>query len=90
MDVKIIEKTISEEYGIPDIMTRTRKSNVVEARAVLFWILKNKMGMSYPTIGKMYKFNHVTIMHNVKRVDNQITCDKNFYKKFKNIVEKFS
>lgn len=88
MEESNIAKIITSEYKLDDLLKKTRIAVYVEARAIFFWILKNKMNLSYGKIGRRYKYNHVTIIYNVNRVYEQMKFDKTFKRKVENILQK--
>lgn len=90
MDYRDIEKVVKEEYGIPNIFERSRKSKIVEARAVYFYLLKNILDMRYLKMAELFGFDHSTIYHNIKRVLYQSSYDSKFQErleKVENIVK---
>lgn len=88
MNLDEIEKRISNIYIIENIFVKSRKQDIVEARALLFWILKIKLGKSFCEIGRCYGYNHATIIHHVNRISSQMKFDKKFNKRIEEIVEK--
>lgn len=88
MEENDIAKIIEKEYSLDDLFKRTRLSVYVEARALFFWILKHKMNKSYYYIEGKYKYNHATVIYNVRRIEGQMQFDKIFKRKIENILEK--
>ena len=58
----------SEACGIPlDVLLGpSREAWVVESRQGLMWVLRHRLGLSYPEIGRAVKRDHTTVLHGVK------------------------
>jgi chromosomal replication initiator protein len=58
----------SEACAIPlDVLLGpSRERWVVEARQGLMWVLRNRLGLSFPEIGRAMKRDHSTVVHGVK------------------------
>lgn len=65
-----------------DLQSKTRKREIVEARQICHWMIKNKVcynRMSLDAIGQMIGGrDHATVLHSVKQVDNLIETDRGF------------
>ena len=65
-----------------DLQSKTRKREIVEARQICHWMIKNKVcynRLSLDAIGQMIGGrDHATVLHSVKQVDNLIETDKRF------------
>lgn len=48
----------------------TRRKNIAISRQCLFYILRNKYGLTFQTIGWLADKNHATIIHGCKAVSN--------------------
>lgn len=68
---------VSSVCGIPvdDIIGRNRHSDVVKARAITMWILRNQ-GYSLKTIGKAMKRTHADVIHNIRLIDGLLQYPK--------------
>lgn len=40
----------------------------VDIRSIAQWALRERYGFSYPELGRMFKKDHCTVLHNVKRI----------------------
>lgn len=58
----------SEACDIPlDVLLGPcREAWVVQARQGLMWVLRHRLGLSYPEIGRVMKRDHTTAIHGVK------------------------
>jgi len=67
------------------LRSRSRLRHIVEAKAVLCYILHKKQGLTSLATGEYLKLNHATVLHHCKNVANWIEVDKNFNDKFKQL-----
>jgi len=65
-----------------DLQSKTRKREIVEARQICHWMIKNKVcynRLSLDAIGQMIGGrDHATVLHSVRTVNNLIETDKTF------------
>ena len=47
-------------------MLKSRKSSAIEARALIYILLRTHLELTYKQIGKVFNKNHATILHSVK------------------------
>lgn len=80
---------ISFKLNIEDIRKNTRLAEVVDARKIAYYILREKYHLSYPSIGKVFNKNHATVMHNLKSVKGLLEYDIIFKEKFDDCVLNF-
>lgn len=81
-------KKIVNEIFFVDIDKNTRKREIVDARRVYSKILRD-FGFSYQHIGDSINKDHATIIHYIKSIDNLLTYDPSFEKKFIIIKKQF-
>lgn len=87
---KFVYRTVCDHFGI-DIKNKTRRRNYVEARRIYFKVLKeieplrslSSMGNSLKSV----KFNHATVLHHIRQLDNFLTYDKELSTTYNNILE---
>ena len=82
-------KIVSEVIDVPaeKILDRNRTMHFVQARQIVYKILRKHYKISYPSIGKLVKRDHSTIIHSIEMHE----CDYNtnsIYKKCFDYVEK--
>jgi len=84
-----IEEIVSRVWGIeePLLYTGTRKRNITEARQVLMWYEKTRMGSTFEKTGKKYARNHSTACHAIKVVKALVSCDKEYRRKLKEVFK---
>ena len=68
-----IQRITAEQYGITvsDMLGRTKPDNIVFPRQVSMAMVRRKLGLSYPHIGKLFGRTHGAVMHAVKAVENR-------------------
>jgi chromosomal replication initiator protein len=53
-----------------DVLGNSRTKEIMVARQISMWIMKNQINMSYPSIGNFFNGkDHTTVMHAVKKID---------------------
>jgi len=58
------------EINKTQILGTSRNKEIMIARQTAMWIMKNQIGMSYPSIGNFFNGkDHTTIMHGCKKID---------------------
>lgn len=62
---KFYDVNAKEFYG------KRRPKNLIKARQAAYYILKNKMKMTYTDIGNLLGRHHATIIHGVKKIEFQ-------------------
>lgn len=73
---------------IADLRIRTRKREIVEARQVCMWWLKNNTKQSLNDIGSYFgEFDHATVLHACKTVNNLIDTNKAFKQKIEPFIQ---
>lgn len=78
-----IIKDVCLEYEVSydKMVSRSRRSNIVQARHVCMWLIRNKIvnnKLSLNDIGELLLRDHTSVMHGVKSIDNYIFSDSNF------------
>lgn len=71
---------IANAFGIDvnDLFARTRKREIVEARHFYFWYQIKILKKSLSEEGRKLGFDHATINHAVKTVEDLMETDKEF------------
>ena len=68
-----LKEITSKHLLIPDITNPTRKRKYVEARALMFTILRKNLQHTYEDIGKMFNLTHASVMNGVKEFPYMVT-----------------
>jgi len=69
-------KDIIEDYYNLKLDSATRKRKYVEARAIYYYILRNKFHYSLSAIAKTLNKNHATVLHFTKQFDSWLMYDR--------------
>lgn len=88
-----ILNTVSAYFQVPveHILQHDRRKYVVLARMVVFYIAKEKFGMTYPTIGKQLNGrDHTTVMHGYTKINDKIKNDKKFSDQISRLMNTFN
>jgi chromosomal replication initiator protein len=74
-----------------DIIGRCRKSSIAEPRQVAMYLLRDILGMSYPSIGdKLGKRDHTTAIYAYNKISEEISKNQNLNQKILAIKEEIS
>ena len=57
---------IAEKILGLDLLSNSRKEEYIEGRAIVYYILRHKLGMTYQQIAKVFNKNHATVLHALK------------------------
>lgn len=72
---------------IADIMGKCRKGNIVEARRIVCYILRDRHKYSWHTIKKLMGFrDHISAIYHCKNHIN-LTYDKSYQSKYNQIIK---
>ena len=82
-----IKSEICLRYGLDwgIILTKSRKSDIVDARRLYCGILRNIFNLTYSKIGLILNKNHATILHNVQQHDIFVKILKSYKKNYEDI-----
>lgn len=86
MNTNKIISVVCDYYGVTqkEIISKSRKRNIVNARQVLSYLLrKNKL--TYHYIGKLLSRNHSTIVQSCKVIEDLLQVDRNMVNDIKKI-----
>ncbi len=76
--IKEIVKIVSEYYKIeePSIYEKIRKKEIVKARQVIMYLLREDFNISYPLIGqKLGGKDHTTVIHSCLKIKSDLKSD---------------
>jgi len=86
--VKDIVKVVAEQYGIPEdsVYEKTRIKEIVKARQVAMYILREDFNISYPLIGqKMGNRDHTTVIHSHLKIKEDLKTDPSLLQEIEKI-----
>lgn len=78
--IELLEHKLCSVYGIKHghLIKGGRHREVVDARRILFWSLRQLFGLSLSTIGRRYNKDHATVLHGLRTFDNLVKTDVAF------------
>lgn len=80
------------QVDVSDLTGRCRKNTIAEPRQVAMYLLREVLGMSYPSIGeKLGKRDHTTAIYAYNKLSKEISKDQNLNQKIiaiKDIIQK--
>ena len=85
-----IIKTVSEYFKVPtaDILSHSRKQQVVEPRQIAIYLLRDILDLSYPFIGeKLGKRDHTTVLYAFEKISQEMTRNQSLSQKILSIRE---
>ncbi len=80
---KEILKAVVEVYGIDEneLMQKTRKRNIAEARQLFRYFLRKKLGFTCYKIGEITLCDHSTVTYSIKVVKALKETDRAFFER---------
>lgn len=78
-----IKNIIERESGV-SLNNRSRKRSVVECRFIYYKMVRKHLNMSLSEIGATLGYDHATVLHSLRQVDNLLEYDSFFSEKFLN------
>lgn len=75
-----IAQAVAGFYGIgmPTLLGPMRSKKIARARQVAIWLSRERTGLSYPDLGRLFERHHTTAMHAVDRTRRRIARDVAF------------
>jgi chromosomal replication initiator protein len=92
VSIQNIVKTISDFYEVSEenIYEKTRRKEIVKARQLIMYILREDFNISYPLIGqKLGGKDHTTVIHSCLKIKNDIKVDQNLVRDIEQIRAMF-
>lgn len=88
ISVKDVVKIVSEHYNLEEesIYEKTRRKEIVKARQVVMYILREDFNVSYPLIGqKLGGRDHTTVIHSHLKIKNDLKEDPQLLQEIEDI-----
>jgi chromosomal replication initiator protein len=88
ISVKDVVKIVSEHYNLEEesIYEKTRRKEIVKARQVVMYILREDFNVSYPLIGqKLGGRDHTTVIHSYLKIKTDLKEDPQLSQEIDNI-----
>ena len=76
--IKDVVKIVSEYFKLEEtsVYEKTRKKEIVKARQVVMYLLREDFNVSYPLIGqKLGGKDHTTVIHSCLKIKNDLKND---------------
>lgn len=86
--IKDIVKIVAEQYGLSEdvIYEKTRKKEIVRARQVAMYLLREDFNISYPLIGqKLGDRDHTTVIHSHLKIKEDLKTDPSLLQEIEKI-----
>lgn len=88
VSIEDVVKKISEFYNLDDsiIYDKTRRKEIVRARQIIMYILREEFNISFPLIGqKLGGKDHTTVIHSCEKVKKDLENDQILAKELEDI-----
>ncbi len=85
-------KVVSDFYKIEEaaIYDKTRRKEIVRARQIIMYILREEFNVSYPLIGqKLGGKDHTTVIHSYDKVKNDLKKDSTLAQEVGQLIAMF-
>jgi chromosomal replication initiator protein len=86
--IKDIVKIVATQYGLSEdvIYEKTRRKEIVRARQVAMYLLREDFNISYPLIGqKLGDRDHTTVIHSHLKIKNDLKTDPSLLQEIEKI-----
>ncbi|MEJ0001718.1 MAG: helix-turn-helix domain-containing protein [bacterium] len=86
--IKDVVKIVSDHYNLDEasIYEKTRRKEIVKARQIVMYILREDFNVSYPLIGqKLGGKDHTTVIHSYLKIKGDIKNDPNLVQELEQI-----
>jgi|TARA_R100001509_G_scaffold165324_1_gene146408 hypothetical protein len=78
---------IAEKILQLDLRSNSRREDYIEGRAIVYYILRYKLGLTYQQIAKVFNKNHATVLHALKEWPYMVKYRSEIEHKKDHIVE---
>lgn len=88
VSVEMVVKAISDYYNLDEriIYEKTRRKEIVRARQIIMFILREDFNESYPSIGsKLGGKDHTTVIHSYEKIKKDLVGDPQLMKELEDI-----
>ncbi len=83
-----IFNSVSETYGVTvdDIKSANRSAGISQARNICMYIIKTVTGITLKEVGAYFGKDHSTVLHSIKKIEDNIERDRDFKNTVNNII----
>lgn len=88
ISIDTVVKIVSDYYNLDErvIYEKTRRKEIVRARQIIMFMLREDFNESYPAIGaKLGGKDHTTVIHSYEKVKRDLTTDPHLMKEIEDI-----
>ncbi len=88
VSIDTVVKLISDYYNLDErvIYEKTRRKEIVRARQIIMFMLREDFNESYPSIGaKLGGKDHTTVIHSYEKIKGELATDPNLMKQLEDI-----
>ncbi len=88
ISIDTVVKKVSEYYNLDErtIYEKTRRKEIVHARQMIMFVLREDFNESYPSIGaKLGGKDHTTVIHSYEKIKQELSRDPNLMKQIEDI-----
>ena len=88
MAIKDVVKIVSEYYKLEEssVYEKTRKKEIVKARQIVMYLLREAFNVSYPLIGqKLGGKDHTTVIHSCLKIKTDLKNDSQLLQELEQI-----
>ncbi len=88
ISIDSVVKTVSEYYNLDErvIYEKTRRKEIVRARQIIMFVLREDFNESYPSIGaKLGGKDHTTVIHSYEKIKSELSNDPHLMKELEDI-----
>ncbi len=75
-----ILKVVSKYYGLTqkELQSKTRRADIVLARHVSMYLARKMIGLSFPSLGRIFSLDHTTVLHGCRKVEAKLKETQEF------------
>jgi chromosomal replication initiator protein len=88
ISVDTVVRTVSDYYNLDEqvIYDKTRRKEIVRARQIIMYVLREDFNESYPSIGaKLGGKDHTTVIHSYEKIKGELDRDPTLMKEIEDI-----
>ena len=88
ISIDTVVKKVSEYYNLDErvIYEKTRRKEIVKARQVIMFVLREDFNESYPSIGaKLGGKDHTTVIHSYEKIKSELVHNPHLMKELEDI-----
>lgn len=87
-----VEKAVSETLWIEphDMWQGCRKRYLVDARCLVFYIMRDRYALTFERIANLCGFNHASIIHHCKGMESMIGYSEEYKTQYENAIKRLN